>query len=166
MKTLYLVRHAKSSWKDPEQTDIDRPLNKRGQKDAPLMGKVLKKAGAKPDIILSSPANRAITTAQVIAEKLGYPKEDIAEVQAIYGADVGDLLQVIRRIDDAHESAMMFGHNPTFHELAESLTDTTIEKLPTCAVVCVEFDVDSWGKVERKGGARKFMDYPKRHKKE
>ena len=163
MKTLYIARHAKSSWKDPDLADIDRPLNKRGKRDAPLMGKVLKKAGVKPDLILTSPAERAVATARIIADKIGYPKDDIIEDGAIYGAGVNDLLKVIHGIDDSFDSAMMFGHNPAFHELAEALTDRTMEKFPTCAVFCVEFDAGSWKDVARKGGTFKFFDCPKKH---
>ncbi|MEW6356007.1 MAG: histidine phosphatase family protein [Planctomycetota bacterium] len=165
MKTLYLVRHAKSSWESTGLADVDRPLNKRGEKDAPLMGKVMKKAGIKPDVILSSPAVRAIATAQVIAGKIGYPEEEIIEDDGLYRAEVDGLLEVIRGIEDRRKSAMIFGHNPELHELAEALTDTTIDKLPTCAVVCIEFDVDAWARVARGGGACKSLDFPKKHRK-
>ena len=161
MKRLYLVRHAKSSWEDAELPDFDRPLNKRGKKAAPKMGKRLKKQKARPDLIVSSPAVRAITTARVLAEALGYPLDSIVADDAVYHAGVDGLLAVVQGTDEAVESLMLFGHNPGFTDLARALTGDYIVNMPTCSVYCVDFDVDSWSKVSRGAGSCAFFDFPK-----
>ena len=162
MKTLYLVRHAKSSWNFPELSDFDRPLNKRGKKNAPDMGKRLKLKGILPDLLMASPANRALTTAHKIAEKIGYPVEDIRENDGIYHSDDDTLLEIIRSTDDEIGELMLFGHNPGFTDLANLLGDQWIDNVPTCGIVAIEFDVDSWQSVIPEGGRNLFFDYPKR----
>src|SRR2546421_80442 len=102
MKTLTLARHAKSSWDDLELSDFERPLNKRGRKDAPFMGELLHSRGFRPDLIVSSPANRALTTARIIAEELEYPLDRIIVNEKLYEADSGDILNVARATDDAY----------------------------------------------------------------
>ena len=165
MKTLYLVRHAKSSWDDPGLKDYDRPLNKRGKKDAPKMGKHLKMIGVSPDLILTSPAKRAKTTAKYIAEKIEYPFEKIVEEKEIYHADVNELLDVIKDIDDSNDTIIMVGHNPGFTDLANYLTTTRIDNIPTTGIFCVEFDVNSWEKIHKESGEFKLFDYPKKIRK-
>lgn len=160
MKRLYIVRHAKSSWKT-DLNDFNRPLNKRGKKSAPDMGERLKKLKVMPDLILSSPAVRAITTAGIIAAKLGYPEERIAIDEAIYGAGIEDLVEIVRRTDDSVDVLMIFGHNPGFTDLARSLTDEYIVNLPTCAVYCVDFDLDTWEQIDRGIGSCALYDFPK-----
>jgi len=163
MKTLYLVRHAKSSWKDPALDDMDRPLNKRGKRDAPLMGKVLREQGIKPDVLFSSPAARALATARKMAKEIGVAKEDIVIAEAVYGASEEDLLGVIRAIDDAAASAMLFGHNPEFTGLANELSPEPIDNMPTCSVFCVTFAAESWRDASPENAQFEFLDYPKRH---
>ena len=163
MKRLYLVRHAKSSWGDPELADIDRPLNNRGKRDAPDAGRRLKKRKVKPDLIISSPAKRARRTARVIAEQIGYPAERVVINDAVYHAAANELLAVVREIDDACGEAMMFGHNPGFTDLAGLLTGASVDNLPTCAIFCVDFDSDSWRDVAETKGTLVFLDYPTMH---
>jgi phosphohistidine phosphatase len=146
MKTLFLVRHAKSSWDDPALADKDRPLNDRGKRDAPKMGERLAKAGAKPDLILSSPAKRALTTAEIIARKLGYKRKNIVVDDRLYAVESEVLLEVIRRLDDGAECVMLFGHNPELTELAHRLS-SKISHMPTCAVAELTFDVKSWKRI-------------------
>jgi phosphohistidine phosphatase len=127
MKTLYLVRHAKSSRDDPSLPDRDRPLDDRGMQDAPNMGKRLRKRGVKPDLLLSSPALRALTTAQLIAEEVGYKRKDIAVDDRLYASSADDLLAVIRALDKKLSRVMLFGHNPEFTDLAHRLSSDIID---------------------------------------
>jgi len=135
MKILYLVRHAKSSWNHPELSDIERPLNKRGKRDAPFIGNLLKEKSVKPDILISSPAVRARKTASVIAEIIGYPKSKIFIDENIYEASSTELINIIHGFDDKYDSVMMFGHNPGLTMVNNYLTDSFIDNIPTCAVV-------------------------------
>ena len=163
MKRLYLIRHAKSSWKHPELADFDRPLNKRGKRDAPRMGKRLRKHHAKPDLIISSPAKRALKTAKIIAKEIGFPVKAIATNEAIYTADTSLLLNVIQRIEDSFDCVMLFGHNPALTMLANYLTSYRVENMPTCSIFCVDFEINSWKEVWQGRGRFAFMDYPKKH---
>jgi len=148
MKELTLIRHAKSSWNHPGLDDHDRPLNKRGEKAAPLVGDALAERGLKPDVMLSSTAVRAYTTACTIAGRIGYPEEEILREEAIYLAGVPMLMHVVQGIDESHDSAFLFGHNPGFHDLANHLLrKAVIDRLVTCAVVRMRLDVDHWGAV-------------------
>jgi phosphohistidine phosphatase len=147
MKTLYLVRHAKSSWKYPNLDDFERPLNKRGRKNAPFMGKVLKKLKVAPDLVISSPANRAATTARIIAAAINYPLESIRYSEAIYEFSENALIHVVNQIDDTVNKAMVVGHNPAINGLANYIGDQPISNIPTCGVFCVELDISSWTKV-------------------
>ena len=163
MKRLYLIRHAKSSWDDPDLADYERPLNKRGKEEAPMMGKRLKKSKVQPDLILSSPAKRALKTAKIIAKELDFPKKRIVTDEAIYEAGVPALLSVIRNIDDAFQQVLFCGHNPGLTDLAQSLTNVQIDNIPTCGVFCLDFDLPSWKEVADGKGIFVFFDYPKRH---
>jgi phosphohistidine phosphatase len=162
MKTVILVRHAKSSWKDPGLKDFDRPLNKRGKRDAPFMGKKLKERKIMPGLILSSPAKRARKTATEIAKAIGYPKNKIQYNEDIYHSSAQYLLQLVRKQDDTHETIMLFGHNPDFNDFADLLLgDNPVMNIPTTGVHCIKFDVDSWKKVKEGKGRSVFFDYPK-----
>src|ERR1700687_471476 len=118
MKTLFLIRHAKSSWGDTALPDKDRPLDDRGRQDAPKMGKRLAKRDVKPDLVVSSPALRALTTAQLIAEAAGYKRKDIVVDDRLYASNSDDLLAVIRELDKKLDCVMLVGHNPEFTDLA------------------------------------------------
>lgn len=164
MKRLYLIRHAKSSWSDPDLSDIDRPLNKRGKRDAPFMGKRLKKAHrANPDIILSSPAKRALRTAKILAREIDYPKGKIEIKDSLYGSGVQAMLNIIHYLDDSLDEVMLFGHNPDITSLANYLSDQQVDNIPTCGIFRVDFDVQSWKDVKKGAGIFKFFDYPKKH---
>ena len=112
MKRLTLLRHAKSSWKYPNLDDLDRPLNRRGRRDAPMMGKRLAKDKTLPDLMISSPAKRAWKTAKIIAREVGCEKAKIEKNIALYEAGVSELIQVIQKIDGKYDDVMIFGHNP------------------------------------------------------
>src|SRR5512145_1295013 len=161
MKTLFLVRHAKSSWDDPALPDQERPLNDRGRRDAPMMGERLAKRDVKPDLILSSPALRALTTAEIIAKKLDYKRKDIVVDDRLYAVGVDDLLAVIHELRDKLKRVMLFGHNPELAELVHRLSGE-ITELPTCAVAEFTFDVNSWSRIGRGKPAKAVLDYPKR----
>lgn len=163
MKRLYLIRHAKSSWKNPALADFDRPLNKRGKRDAPFMGKLLAKQKVRCDLILTSPAKRAFNTAKIIAKEIGFPKKKIVTDEAIYLMDTQTLVEVIKHIDDSVNRLMMFGHNPGFTILANYLSDYKVENIPTCGIFCIDFDISSWSKVSEGNGIFQFFDYPKKY---
>jgi len=148
MKTLFLVRHAKSSKDDPTLSDKDRPLNDRGRRDAPKMGERLAKRDVEPDLMLSSPAVRALTTAQIFAEELDYNAKNIVVDDRLYATTADDLLEVIHELDDKHKRVMLFGHNPEMSDLAHRLSDK-IGDMPTCAVAEFEFDTKSWTAIGR-----------------
>jgi phosphohistidine phosphatase len=143
MKTLILVRHAKSSWNEPGLADRDRVLNDRGRRNAPEMGKRLAKRGLKPDVILSSPAARALATARLMAEELGLRQADIRVDDRLYAAEADDLVKVIGELGDGPGRVMVVGHNPEMTELAQRLSGT-IDHMPTCAVAVFDFDIASW----------------------
>ena len=160
MKTLFLIRHAKSSWGDTALPDKDRPLNDRGRRDAPKIGERLAKRDVKPDLILSSPAMRALKTAEIIAKKLDYRRKDIVVDDRFYAVAADDLLDVIRKLDDKLERVMLFGHNPELTELAHRLS-SKITHMPTCAVAEFTFDAKSWSKIGKVKPAKVALDYPK-----
>jgi phosphohistidine phosphatase len=162
MKRVYLLRHAKSSWAEPGLPDIERPLNKRGQKDAPMMGKRLNKRKVSPQLLISSPAKRALATARIIAEKIGYPQAQIEISDEVYAAGATTLLRIVKRVDDSIVRVMLVGHNPELEGFLNYLVPDQIDKVPTCAVACIDFAVDSWKKVARKKGTLAFFDYPKK----
>ena len=163
MKRLYLVRHAKSSWKDPKLDDFDRPLNKRGKRDAPFMGQRLREANVRPDLIISSPAKRAAKTAKIIAAQIAYPLKKIQWTESLYAAGTLILLQVLREIDDSVERAMLVGHNPGLTLLAELLTSETIDNIPTSGAFALDLDIESWSQTGEGSGIPVFLDYPKKH---
>jgi len=163
MRTLYLVRHAKSSWKNPGLDDFERPLNKRGHRDAPFMGKLLKKMKVSPSLIISSPATRAGVTARTIAEKINYPLEKIQYSENIYLAGERELLRLIERLDDNKKKVMLVGHNPGFTSLANYFTSQYVSNVPTCGIFCVNFNIASWALIEADCGEFKFFEYPKKY---
>ena len=164
MKTLYLFRHAKSSWEFDHLSDHDRPLNKRGRNDAPLMGEQLAKRTIKPDLIVSSPAVRALTTATLVAKELEYPAEKIVVKEKAYHADQKQLLEVIRETPAEVEEVLLVGHNDGLTDLANYLSPTPVDKVPTAGVVSLSFEVTSWRQVRPENAHFNFFDYPKNYK--
>jgi phosphohistidine phosphatase len=161
MKTLFLVRHAKSSRDDPSLPDRDRPLDDRGKRDAPKMGKRLAKRDVKPDLLVSSPALRALTTAHLIAEEIGYKRKDIVVDDRLYASSPDDLLAVIGALDNKLDRVMLFGHNPEFSDLAHRLSSEIVD-MPTSAVAEYDFDTTAWSDVGGVEPARVELDYPKK----
>ena len=141
MKSVLVLRHAKSSWKHPELADHDRPLNKRGKHDAPLMGRLLKKKGLVPDNIISSTAIRARSTAKAVAKASGYKGEIILN-HSLYAAGPDAYLSVMRDLSDEYARVLIIGHNPGLEELVEMLTGE-IHIMPTCSLVYLKLGVGS-----------------------
>lgn len=161
MKTLWLIRHAKSSWDAPGLPDRDRPLADRGRRDVAKMGSRLAKRGVKPDLILSSPAIRALATAQAIAKALDCKAKGIIENDRLYAGEADDLLDVIQRLDDTLARVMLVGHNPELSELAHHFS-AEITHLPTCAIAQFSFEVKSWSAVGKAKPAQVLLSYPKK----
>ena len=162
MKTLTLIRHAKSDWGDHNLRDHDRPVNDRGNRDAPRIGKALAAHNLKPQVIVTSTALRAQMTSRLVAAELDYPEADILAEPRIYAAGAADLMEVIADIDDSLDSAFLIGHNPGFHELANTLLPgDPIMHLPTCSVVHLTLPIDIWALAEP--GSATLLDhlYPK-----
>lgn len=152
MKTLLVLRHAKSSWDDSELADIDRPLNKRGKRDAPRMGRLLRTEDLVPDLILSSPAKRALRTAEAASEESGYAGG--IEIQDdFYPGDPEAYLQVLHGLRDELQRVMVVGHNPGLEELVGALTGESVA-LPTAALAEISLPVDRWSQVEEEADGR------------
>ena len=160
-KRLYLLRHAKSSWDDPKLDDHSRPLNERGKRDAPRMGRRLRQHSHLPDRIVSSSAVRAYTTARVIARELRYTVSAIVKSDELYLAEPATLLACSHATADTLGSLMLVGHNPGLTDFANTLCEVRIDNLPTCGVYCVEFPVERWRDVAPGGGTFVCFDYPK-----
>lgn len=163
MKTLYLCRHAKSSWADPGMDDFDRPLNERGQRNAPFMAHVFKYRGEPIDLIVSSPANRALTTARCFADALAIPTERFVQCRSIYHAERQTLAHIVSQLPNSAGRVMLFGHNPGFTQLLDHLSDMRVDNLPTCGLVRIDFSVDDWQHIAKGSGTLVWFDYPKRH---
>lgn len=162
MKRLILCRHAKSSWKDLTLEDIDRPLNKRGKRDAPEMGRRLAALNKLPDVIVSSPARRARKTARQLAKALGFGKKNVLILEKMYAASAEELLGIIHTFDDAANLVIMVGHNPETTLLANLLGGLDIDNVPTCGIVALDFAEDSWRNIGKAGGELVFFDYPRK----
>ncbi len=163
MKTLILVRHAKSSWNDQAQRDIDRPLNERGRQDAPLMADNLDKRGTHPQRVLCSPALRTASTAEIFANHLSIPKALIHLERQIYLAGSGHLLQLVRQQDDNIDSIMLVGHNPALTDFFNELCrDARLDNMPTCCVAELSLPVDQWSSLQFGQAELKYIDYPKK----
>lgn len=162
MKTIYFLRHAKSGWNDPDLSDIDRPLNKRGKENAPMMGRLMRKLKVKPQLIISSPSKRTMTTALIVADKIGYQEKNIKIEMGLYGANVAEIVQLIHHLDDNLKTVMLVGHNPSFTLIVDYFTGKPIDNLPTCGFVQINFDVKSWRDVKTKNGEMILFEYPKK----
>jgi phosphohistidine phosphatase len=161
MRLLTLIRHAKSSWDNPALHDFNRPLNERGQRDAPRMAAHVLRSLGRPDRMVSSPAVRALSTARAFAEVFGSDADALNRQPRIYEASAETLLRVVRAFSDDDRHVMMFGHNPGFTELAHRLARCSFDDMPTCAVAQIGFDAKSWLDVDERSGTLRFYAYPK-----
>jgi phosphohistidine phosphatase len=163
MRTLYLCRHAKSSWADAGMRDHDRPLNERGFRNAPFMAKEFGARQEPVDLLMSSTALRAITTARSFANELRIDQTSIIQDASIYHADVPTLMNVINGLPANADRVMLFGHNPGFTQLLDHLTGAGVANIPTCGLVCIDMGIDDWRGASRHLGTVRWYDYPKRH---
>lgn len=161
MKTLLLVRHAKSSWADPGQEDRERPLNERGKKDAPAMAKRTKEKGIKIDAFVTSPAKRAKRTARCFAEEYGLEKDELVLAEELYGASPEVFYKVITELPEKYKTVAFFSHNPGITEFVNTLTDVHVDNMPTSAVYAVSADTDEWRNFKECVKCFLFFDYPK-----
>lgn len=161
MKTLILIRHAKSSWDSPGLSDFDRPLNERGKADAPEMAKRLKEKNIDVDLFVSSPAKRAKKTAKYFAEAYDEKKGEILLIDDLYLATQPSFINAVTALDDKHETAALFSHNPGITEFASSLTKVRIDDMPTCAMFALQAETDSWKDFMKAEKKFLFFDYPK-----
>lgn len=162
MKELLLVRHAKSSWANPGQDDFDRPLNERGQKDAPIMAKRIIERGVVINGIISSTALRAITTARFFAHENKIPENSIIRHDFLYHAPPERFVKAILQIPDTISTAAVFAHNPGITDFVNQLTDARIDDMPTCAVFAIKIDTDNWKEFSKASKIFWFADWPKR----
>jgi phosphohistidine phosphatase len=161
MKKLYLVRHAKSSREESGVTDIDRPLLEKGITRTQKVIKFLKERQVKIDLMISSPAERAIRTAALIAKGLGYPEEQIRLERKIYDGYYDRILDLIYAVPNHVDSLMIFGHNPSITHLSNLFLHPGIEPLPTTGTVCISFDTDKWESIPLVEPVREFVVFPK-----
>ncbi|MDD3343494.1 MAG: histidine phosphatase family protein [Sulfurospirillaceae bacterium] len=163
MKKIYLIRHAKSSWNDGMLDDFSRPLNGRGKKDLQLMGERLAMFEVLPDAIFTSPAKRALKTAKALAKSIDYKKNKVSVVESLYESSFQDYLTLIHSVNDAYKDIFIVAHNPTITEVGERLSGAILTNIPTCAIVCLSFDVDHFKDIAEENGKILFFDYPKKH---
>ncbi len=163
MKTLYLVRHAKSSWDLGNVDDYDRPLKGSGIRDAHFISQLLSEQGNLPQALLSSPATRALHTAMIFARNLNFPFSAIQINQDLYMCSERDLLQIIQGLSDVFDSVMIFSHNPTITDFVNECIAQRIDNVPTTGVVSFHFDISSWEDATFSARLALF-DYPKKHK--
>lgn len=165
MKELLLVRHAKSSWQQ-DLPDRERPLARRGERAAPEMGRRLAVAGTVPDLVLTSDAVRARSTAAALARAAGLDTAALATETRLYDADAQAITDLARGLDDALDRVAFVGHNPALHEAVECLCDLRPEKLPTAAVVRIRWPIERWRDLSESAGTCVDFDYPKKSSRE
>ena len=161
MKQLTFIRHAKSDWSLPELMDFDRPLNKRGKKDAPEMGRRLLSDGDRPQLILLSAAARTIETVELLKETAGWQDVETQEKEWLYLASMEEYIRTIEKFHDEIDHVCFCGHNPTITGIINYLTGVYIGNVPTCGVAIINFKIDSWKHIIEGSGRLKHYDYPK-----
>ncbi|MFH5831430.1 SixA phosphatase family protein [Halalkalibaculum sp. DA3122] len=165
MKQILLLRHAKSSWEIPHLKDFDRPLAARGQKDAPRMGRFLKKTGYLPGLVISSPAERAKETTQLCLEAAGLDEDLITWNDNLYYGTAGDYLDAIQQVPKNIECIMLVGHNPKMEDIASSLGGEANIRVPTAALICFEQPANRWDQIIPGHPQLKWIMIPKLLKK-
>jgi phosphohistidine phosphatase len=157
-----MVRHAKSSWDNPFLRDFDRPLNERGKKNAPLMAARMAKSNFRPDLIVSSPANRAISTAHFFANAWKIKAANIIQDKNLFHASPGEIAKVIRNTAGDAKSVAIFGHNPGFTDFANLIGNYYFENIVTCGVAVFELQIEEWTALSENCGKLLLYDYPKK----
>ncbi|HJV20933.1 MAG TPA: histidine phosphatase family protein [Sediminibacterium sp.] len=163
MKELLVIRHAKSSWANPGQDDFDRPLNERGHKDAAEMAKQLVKKGIKIDRFISSPAVRALTTAEYFARAFHQKPAAIVQAKELYLAPASVYDKVIKAIPNELNTVAVFAHNPGITDFVQGTETARIDNMPTCAIFGIRLHTNDWAKVRTCAKEFWFFDYPKLH---
>lgn len=161
MKQLLLVRHGKSEWGNSHLSDFNRPLNARGHRNAPEMATRILEKKEVPQLLVSSPALRAITTATHFAQTWGIPANQILQVPSIYEANTTALLKVVNGLDNQYDHIAIFGHNPGFTDFANYLSNANIYNIPTCGTVIMEFPTENWAEISHHSGKLLTFDFPK-----
>ncbi|NEQ97928.1 MAG: histidine phosphatase family protein [Cyanothece sp. SIO2G6] len=162
MKTLFLLRHAKSSWDDASLRDRDRPLNPRGMNDAPRMAQWLAQQTVQPNCIVASPAVRTMTTAHVMAEALGLSPETVNTDERIYDATLDDLVEVVQGFEPlVSDRILLVGHNPGLTALLNRIDHVTIDNVPTCGLAIVQFMTKTWEAIAMPSATLVSFQYPK-----
>jgi len=164
MKTLYIVRHAKSDWHDTGLHDIERPLAPRGLKDAPLMAEVMSKNGRLPEIMITSPALRAFTTCRIFCTELGLDIDAIVIQPELYLGDIALIKKLIQAAFVEADTICIFGHNPTFSVLANYFAPEFGGEMPTCGIVAITFNSSAPAKIEAGKGKMLWFEYPKKNR--
>jgi len=162
MKTIYIVRHAKSSWEYDGIEDVDRPLKKRGIKDAYLISKVLKEKISKPDSFIVSSANRAMHTGVIFCNVMGFPMANLKINKSLYSFSDGYLVKTIKALDNAYDSAIIFSHDHGINTFVNSFGSIPISHVPTCGVIGIEFETEHWKNI--KSGKTVLKEFPRHHK--
>ena len=163
MRKLTLIRHAKSSWADPMLNDFDRPLNKRGETDLPLMARRVREFGLFPDRIITSGALRALTTAEALADTLELNPDQLCELPDLFESCSETLLHVLQHQPDHFHHLMLVGHSPGLDALAYYLTHEALKKFPTSAVLHIHLSITRWSELADSCGTVVLFDYPKMH---
>jgi phosphohistidine phosphatase len=161
MKQLYIVRHAKSDWGNEFLQDIDRPLSQRGYEDAYRMAEHFKKTQKIPELIVSSPASRAINTAFIFARKFGINEKEVVIEKRIFEANESKLSELISELPDSKNTVMLFGHNPGLTNFINSVSDKEIDNLPTCGIVLLSYELKSWKKIYEQTAHFNSFYFPK-----
>ena len=159
-KILFIVRHGKSTQDYLSVSDIDRPLKDRGIKDAHEMAGRIVKRDLYPDVIISSPAVRALHTAIIFSRVIGLPADEIVINEELYLADYEEILSVVKATDNSRKALMIFGHNPGFTDLVNHLSGLEIDNLPTTGLAVLRFKADRWNDISKKHLTSEFVDFP------
>ncbi|GJM13439.1 MAG: phosphohistidine phosphatase SixA [Pseudohongiella sp.] len=162
MKTLYLLRHAKSSWDDPDLKDFERPLAERGIRDLPVIAKRFLDRAGRVDSMICSPAVRTKTTAQMFAKEIGFAGDEIGSNPELYFAGPNMFLKAASLVDDECESAMLVGHNPAITDFVNGMAGANIDNIPTCGLVQLSLPIDSWSEIKLSNAELVEFDYPKK----
>ena len=161
MKTIHIIRHAKSSWANEGMRDFDRPLNDRGERDAPAMAKRLLGRIGKVDLIVASPAKRTTLTSSFFCDAFNYSKDNVKFIPTIYEAPLQALIEAVNSLPDSANDVLFIGHNYGVSHLVQYLTDENVD-MPTCAIASIELDIEQWSWVTRLSGRLVEYDYPKK----
>jgi len=160
MKSLLIIRHAKSS-RDPSGIgDYERTLEERGVRDAHAIGKYLRENSIRPDYLLSSPAVRAKQTAAIIAEEIGYSLDKIQAEKLLYEQSTSKIIAYLQNLQDCYSMVMIVGHNPSALELVNALGNQPFSQIPSCGVVCLDFQVENWTEIDHGKGQVRFFISP------